>query len=115
MPIRVLIVDDHPVVRQGLRVLLEVQDGIEVTGEAGDGPTALRLSFATGEGFHRELPASIVEGTVVASDGELTDLLGLGDVGRAQAATNVTRVTRSRRASTWRSLTWHCGPSSREP
>ena len=41
MPIRVLIVDDHPVVRQGLRVLLEVQDGIEVTGEAGDGPTAL--------------------------------------------------------------------------
>jgi DNA-binding NarL/FixJ family response regulator len=41
MPIRVLIVDDHPVVRQGLRVLLEVQDGMEVTGEAGDGPTAL--------------------------------------------------------------------------
>ena len=44
MPIRVLIVDDHPVVRQGLRVLLEVQDGIEVTGEAGDGPTALALA-----------------------------------------------------------------------
>jgi DNA-binding NarL/FixJ family response regulator len=44
MPIRVLIVDDHPVVRQGLRVLLEVQDGIEVTGEAGDGPTALNLA-----------------------------------------------------------------------
>ncbi len=44
MPIRVLIVDDHPVVRQGLRVLLEVQDGIEVTGEAGDGPAALNLA-----------------------------------------------------------------------
>ena len=44
MPIRVLIVDDHPVVRQGLRVLLEVQDGIEATGEAGDGPTALALA-----------------------------------------------------------------------
>jgi len=42
--IRVLIVDDHPVVRRGLRVLLEVQDGIEVTGEAGDGPTALKLA-----------------------------------------------------------------------
>jgi DNA-binding NarL/FixJ family response regulator len=40
----VLIVDDHPVVRQGLRVLLEVQDGFEVTGEAGDGPTALALA-----------------------------------------------------------------------
>jgi DNA-binding NarL/FixJ family response regulator len=44
MPIDVLIVDDHPVVRRGLRVLLEVQDGIEVTGEAGDGPAALALA-----------------------------------------------------------------------
>ncbi len=42
-PIAVLIVDDHPVVRRGLRVLLEVQDGIEVAGEAGDGATALAL------------------------------------------------------------------------
>jgi DNA-binding NarL/FixJ family response regulator len=40
----VLIVDDHPVVRRGLRVLLEVQEGIEVAGEAGDGTTALALS-----------------------------------------------------------------------
>jgi DNA-binding NarL/FixJ family response regulator len=44
MPIGVLIVDDHPVVRRGLRVLLEVQDGIEVVGEAGEGPTALKLA-----------------------------------------------------------------------
>jgi DNA-binding NarL/FixJ family response regulator len=43
-PISVLIVDDHPVVRRGLRVLLEVQDGIEVTGEAGDAATALALA-----------------------------------------------------------------------
>ena len=43
-PISVLIVDDHPVVRQGLRALLEVQEGIEVTGEAGDGGTALALA-----------------------------------------------------------------------
>ena len=42
-PIRVLIVDDHPVVRRGLRALLEVQDGIEVVGEAGDGAAALAL------------------------------------------------------------------------
>src|SRR5207237_3666572 len=42
--ISVLIVDDHPVVRRGLRVLLEVQDGIEVAGEAGDGATALALA-----------------------------------------------------------------------
>ena len=44
MHISVLIVDDHPVVRRGLRVLLEVQDGIEVAGEAGDGPAALALA-----------------------------------------------------------------------
>jgi DNA-binding NarL/FixJ family response regulator len=43
-PISVLIVDDHPVVRRGLRALLEVQEGIEVTGEAGDGATALALA-----------------------------------------------------------------------
>jgi DNA-binding NarL/FixJ family response regulator len=43
-PISVLIVDDHPVVRQGLRVLLEVQDDIEVAGETGDGATALALA-----------------------------------------------------------------------
>jgi DNA-binding NarL/FixJ family response regulator len=43
-PISVLIVDDHPVVRQGLRVLLEVQDGIEVAAETGDGPAALALA-----------------------------------------------------------------------
>jgi DNA-binding NarL/FixJ family response regulator len=43
-PISVLIVDDHPVVRRGLRVLLEVQDGIEVAGEAGDGDAALALA-----------------------------------------------------------------------
>jgi DNA-binding NarL/FixJ family response regulator len=43
-PISVLIVDDHPVVRRGLRVLLEVQDGIEVAGEAGDGAAALDLA-----------------------------------------------------------------------
>src|SRR6201996_8195346 len=41
IPISVLIVDDHPVVRQGLRVLLEVQDGLTVAGEAADGPAAL--------------------------------------------------------------------------
>ncbi len=36
-PIRVLLVDDHAVVREGLRTFLELQDGICVVGEAGDG------------------------------------------------------------------------------
>ena len=44
-PIRVLIADDHPVVRQGLAVLLEVQDDITLVGQASDGPEAVRLTL----------------------------------------------------------------------
>ncbi len=40
-PVRVLIVDDHAVVRQGLITFLELQDEIEVVGEAGNGKEAL--------------------------------------------------------------------------
>jgi DNA-binding NarL/FixJ family response regulator len=40
--IRVLICDDHPVVRQGLRTFLSGRDGIEVVAEAADGEEALR-------------------------------------------------------------------------
>ncbi|GII03389.1 response regulator [Planobispora takensis] len=39
--IRVLIVDDHEVVRQGLRFVLDQEDGIEVAGEFADGARAL--------------------------------------------------------------------------
>jgi two-component system response regulator NreC len=40
--IRVLIVDDHAIVRSGLRLLLEQQDDIECVGEAGDAQEAVR-------------------------------------------------------------------------
>jgi NarL family two-component system response regulator LiaR len=43
MPIRVLIVDDHAIVRTGLRALLTEIDDIEVVGEAGDGQQAVNL------------------------------------------------------------------------
>jgi DNA-binding NarL/FixJ family response regulator len=39
--IRVLIADDHPVVRQGLRTFLGVQEDIDVVGEAADGAEAV--------------------------------------------------------------------------
>ncbi len=41
MSIRVLIVDDHPVVRTGLRHLFDTEPGFEVTGEAADGSAAV--------------------------------------------------------------------------
>jgi DNA-binding NarL/FixJ family response regulator len=41
--IRVVIADDHPIVRQGLRTFLDVQGDIEVVGEAADGAEALDL------------------------------------------------------------------------
>jgi DNA-binding NarL/FixJ family response regulator len=40
-PIRVLIADDHPVLRDGLRLLLGAEPGIEVVGEAGNGGEAI--------------------------------------------------------------------------
>jgi two-component system, NarL family, response regulator LiaR len=43
-PIRVLLVDDHAVVRKGLRALLDRESGIEVMGEAEDGEQALRAA-----------------------------------------------------------------------
>ena len=44
--IRVLIVDDHAVVREGLRTFLQLQDGIDVVGEAADGEQAVQQAAA---------------------------------------------------------------------
>jgi NarL family two-component system response regulator LiaR len=41
--IKVLIVDDHQVVRQGLRTFLELQEDVLVVGEAGDGQAAVEM------------------------------------------------------------------------
>jgi NarL family two-component system response regulator LiaR len=43
-PIRVLLVDDHAVVRKGMRALLDREAGIEVIGEADDGEQAVRAA-----------------------------------------------------------------------
>ncbi|HSO64311.1 MAG TPA: response regulator transcription factor [Ornithinibacter sp.] len=40
--LRIVVVDDHPVVRGGLRALIGTLDGLEVVGEAADGESAVR-------------------------------------------------------------------------
>jgi two-component system NarL family response regulator len=44
MSIRVLLVDDHTLVREGIRSILERETDLEVVGEAGNGRTAVELS-----------------------------------------------------------------------
>jgi two-component system, NarL family, response regulator LiaR len=43
-PVRILIVDDHAVVRSGIRAYLETQPGLEIVAEAGSGQDAVRLA-----------------------------------------------------------------------
>jgi two-component system response regulator NreC len=52
-PIRVVLADDHGIVRAGLRALLEAQADIRVVGEAADGPSAVELT-------RREQPQVVV-------------------------------------------------------
>jgi DNA-binding NarL/FixJ family response regulator len=53
-PIRVLVVDDHAVVRRGVVAYLEAIEDLEVAGEAGTGQEA--LDFLSRADAHRELP-----------------------------------------------------------
>lgn len=51
--IRVMLVDDHDVVRTGLRTFLQTQDGLQVVAEAGGGQEALKLA-------HQYLPDVVI-------------------------------------------------------
>ena len=77
--IRVLVVDDHPVVRQGLRAFLDLQDGIEVVGEAADGGEAERLVL--------ELVPD-----VVLLDLVMPKVDGIGAIHRMRAVSPATRI-----------------------
>ena len=46
MSLRLVLVDDHPVVRAGLRALIESSDGLEVVGEASDAASAVEIVTA---------------------------------------------------------------------
>lgn len=96
-PITVLIADDHPVVRQGLRTLLDVQDDIAVAGEAADGAETveqaqrlapdvilldLKLPGLDGVGVLKELHARGVRSRTLV----LTSVMGAEPVAPAMQA-----------------------------
>lgn len=46
-PLRLLIVDDQPLIRRGLAMMLEAEEGIAIVGQAADGLEAIELALAT--------------------------------------------------------------------
>jgi DNA-binding NarL/FixJ family response regulator len=78
-PLRVVLADDHPVVRSGMRALLESAPDIIVVGEAGGGEEALRLVESL-------LP------DVLLLDMEMPDLSGVEVARRLKAAGSPVRI-----------------------
>jgi DNA-binding NarL/FixJ family response regulator len=79
MAIRIVIADDHPVVRDGLVAMLETQPDFDVTGQAGAGPDALAL-------------VAEKDPDVLLLDLEMPGLDGVGVLQRLRGAGARTRV-----------------------
>lgn len=77
--IRVILADDHPITRQGLRTALEAAADITVLGEAADGETALRL-------------ARTLTPDVLLLDVEMPRMTGVEVAERLRAAASPVRV-----------------------
>lgn len=99
--VRILVADDHGVVRKGLRLILERHDGLEVIGEAADGREAVRLAEqlrpdivimdvgmpqlngidATAQILHRDPRAGIIVLSMHSDEGYIVRALSAGAKG----------------------------------
>jgi DNA-binding NarL/FixJ family response regulator len=79
MTVRILIVDDNPLIRKGLRQLLASHEGLEVVGEAADGVEALAL-------------LALVQADIMLLDLSMPRLDGFGVMQRLQTQRGSPRV-----------------------
>ena len=118
MAIKVLITDDHGVVRQGLRMFLSQDPDLEVVGEAGDGEEALRLARETGPNVVlMDLMMPVMDGieatraikstmpdvevvalTSVLEDASVADAVKAGAIGYLLKGTDAAQARRRRNA-----------------
>jgi two-component system, NarL family, response regulator NreC len=77
--VRIVLVDDHPIVRQGMRSLLEAESGWEIVGEASDGLSAIEVIAKT-------------EPDIAVIDVMMPNLNGLEVIRRVTRLTRRTRI-----------------------
>jgi NarL family two-component system response regulator LiaR len=118
-PIRILIADDHEVVRNGIRVSLSVDPELEVVGEAADGAEAVRLAhrlrpdlvlmdllmpeldgIAATQVIRRELPdTEVMALTSVLEDASVVDAVRAGAIGYLLKDTRAAELRRAIKAA----------------
>lgn len=119
MPIRILIADDHSVVREGLRMFLGLDPEIELIGEASDGAEAVRLvgtlhpdvvlmdlimpvmdGITATRAIREQFPATeVVALTSVLEDASVVGAVRAGAIGYLLKTTDAEELRRSIRAA----------------
>jgi len=77
--IKILLVDDHPVVREGLRKMLEIEDDMEIVGEAGDGQEAITQ-------------AEVLSPDIVLMDIKMPHMSGIESIRQLKQRNRVTNI-----------------------